>query len=423
MRIKKIENILEKNKMPKYTRKKMYPKQEAILNSPAKFTFAICSTKSGKSYSMTQWILEQCLKKGHRSHLWIAPTREQAKDISFDLADRWLYNSPLRNDYKANKSALTIEFTNGSKIHYKSSKYPNHIYGNKYWSVVCDEMSRFEHPEEVWAAILSTTTQTNAQIKCIGNMVSNQNFFMKLYNDAKAGEFGDDASCHMINCQDALNSGLIKGLTQESIDVIKRGMLPHLFQALYYNIPSESGMCPFSQNKIYKCVDKLSNKEPVAYGIDLGKVSDKTCVIGLDSDKKVCSYHSWIGPWPLQIIKIKSIIKDTYTLMDSTGMGDAVVAGIQADCPNVEGYLFTGASKPKLIESLVMAIENEDIRYPEGEILDELTKFEYQYTKSGHVKYAAGSGHDDAVCALALANMAFGEAGKVISWDDVLVKI
>ena len=405
--------------LPAYKRVKMYPKQEAIIDSKAKFVFSICSTKSGKTFSHTCLAIERSIFTENLSCLWISPTREQSR-ISFNLAKKWLNSSPLKDYYQAKEQQLNIEFLNGSKICYRSSKFYDNIYGFKYNLVICDEFSRFSNAEETWAAVLSTTSQTNAQIFCIGNMINKNNFYYRLYNDAKAGII-KNAECHQINCQDAINAGILK---QEVIDVIKTTMATHLFEALYYNIPSEEdGANPFGINQIYKCQGKLSNKKPVVFGVDLGKKHDKTCIIGLDEDKKVCSYHSWTGPWRIQIIKIMKIIGDTYTLIDSTGMGDKVVEDMQVECPNVEGFLFTGASKPKLIEALVMAIQNENITYPEGDIVDELCDFEYKYTKSGHIQYGASSGHDDAVIALSLANMAFIEADKTISWDDVLVKI
>jgi hypothetical protein len=61
------------------------------------------------------------------------------------------------------------------------------------------------------------------------------------------------------------------------------------------------------------------------------------------------------------------------------------------------------------MEGLAVAIQQREIRYPDGELLpgcvivDELEEFEYEYTRTG-VRYTAPQGlHDDAVNALALA--------------------
>jgi hypothetical protein len=55
------------------------------------------------------------------------------------------------------------------------------------------------------------------------------------------------------------------------------------------------------------------------------------------------------------------------------------------------------------MEGLAVDIQQKQIAYPEGAIVDELETFEYVYTRTG-VTYSAPEGlHDDCVCALALA--------------------
>lgn len=56
------------------------------------------------------------------------------------------------------------------------------------------------------------------------------------------------------------------------------------------------------------------------------------------------------------------------------------------------------------MEGLALAIQQRKISFPEGIISSELEQFEFEYTANG-VRYSAPTGvHDDAVCALALAN-------------------
>jgi hypothetical protein len=77
----------------------------------------------------------------------------------------------------------------------------------------------------------------------------------------------------------------------------------------------------------------------------------------------------------------------------------------QGSVGNFEGFKFSASSKQQLMEALALSISSRMIGYPEGIITQELNEFEYHYTKTG-VQYSAPQGqHDDAVCALALANM------------------
>ena len=55
------------------------------------------------------------------------------------------------------------------------------------------------------------------------------------------------------------------------------------------------------------------------------------------------------------------------------------------------------------MERLAVAIQQNQITFPEGLLLNELLSFEYVYTRTG-AQYSAPDGlHDDGVCALALA--------------------
>jgi hypothetical protein len=67
----------------------------------------------------------------------------------------------------------------------------------------------------------------------------------------------------------------------------------------------------------------------------------------------------------------------------------------------VQGFKFTSQSKQQLIEGLVVAVQQQQIKFPSGIIADEMRNFEFEYTRTG-VRYTAPTGlHDDAVCGLA----------------------
>jgi hypothetical protein len=91
-------------------------------------------------------------------------------------------------------------------------------------------------------------------------------------------------------------------------------------------------------------------------------------------------------------------------VIDSTGVGDAIVEDLQRYFNRMVGFKYTSTSKQQLMEGLASAIHKGEIAYPDGHIPQELAIFEYIFTPTG-VKYSAPSGfHDDCVNALALAN-------------------
>ena len=108
-------------------------------------------------------------------------------------------------------------------------------------------------------------------------------------------------------------------------------------------------------------------------------------------------------------------------LVDSTGVGDPVLEAVQRHGRTaggqVEGFKFSATSKQQLMEGLAIAIQQQQIHFPAGTLVDELETFEYAYTRTG-VHYTAPAGlHDDAVCALALAWAALNRVASMPSLE------
>jgi hypothetical protein len=141
----------------------------------------------------------------------------------------------------------------------------------------------------------------------------------------------------------------------------------------------------------------------VAYGIDLAKYTDWTVIIGLNEKGEVCHFDRFQKDWSQTLTTIATTIGNTPAYVDSTGVGDPIVEQLQRNRPRVQGFKFTSQSKQQLIEGLVVAVQQQQIKFPSGIIADEMRNFEFEYTRTG-VRYTAPQGlHDDAVCGLALA--------------------
>lgn len=102
--------------------------------------------------------------------------------------------------------------------------------------------------------------------------------------------------------------------------------------------------------------------------------------------------------------RIRRVTGNVPALVDSTGVGDPIVEGLQRfGQGQFTGYQFTFQSKQKLMEGLAVDIQSRKVGFPEGPIVTELEQFEYEIRPTG-VRYKAADGaYDDCVCALALA--------------------
>jgi phage FluMu gp28-like protein len=365
---------------------------DSIFND-ARYGIIEASTKSGKTAACLVWIIEQALQgKIGQDFWWIAPVYGQAK-----IAFRRLKAGLPREAFQANESELTLTLINGARIVCKSAEKPDNLYGEDVFAAVFDEASRSR--EEAWHALRTTLTSTRGKVRIIGNVKGRKNWAYKLARRAESGEPG--MSYAKISVYDAVDAGI---LDESEIEDARRQLPDNVFKELYLAEPSDDEGNPFGLIAIRDCVQPMSNQRPVCFGLDLAKSVDWTCLVGLDAKRKVCVFERFQKSWLDTTETIRRIVGNVPCLTDSTGIGDSILESLQKDRRNFEGFKFTSPSKQQLMESLSLAIQKQEIGFPEGVIANELESFEYEYTRTG-VKYTAPSGmHDDAVCALALAN-------------------
>jgi phage FluMu gp28-like protein len=352
------------------------------------------STKAGKTAACLVWLLEQALHgRSGQDFWWIAPVYPQSR-----IAFRRLKAGLPREAFQANESELTLTLINGARITCKTAEKPDNLFGEDVFAAVFDEASRSR--EEAWHALRSTLTATRGKVRIIGNVRGRKNWAYKLARKAEAGE--TDMSYAKITAYDAIDAGILR---EDEIEDARRQLPDNVFRELYLAEPSDDEGNPFGLSAIRDCIGAMSSQRPVVFGLDLAKSVDFTCLVGLDRERKVCVFERFQRSWADTAETIRRIVGNVPCLTDSTGIGDAVLESLQAGRrQNFEGFKFTSASKQQIMEGLAVAIQTQKIGFPKGVLTNELESFEYEFSRTG-VRYSAPSGmHDDAVCALALAN-------------------
>jgi len=358
------------------------------------------STKSGKTAGAIAWQMDQAINhRRGQSHLWTAMTHPQSK-VAYKRVCRMLARDKrLTGMWRKNDSDQEIILPGGSRWKFMGSENYDSIYGSDYASAVMDEDTRCK--EEAYWAVLSTLTATGGKLRCIGNVKGRGNWAYRLGQQARQGIPGIGYS--MITAADAIAAGVLK---KEVVDAMEAKMPRQQFRQLYYCEPADDGGCPFSLDAIARCFQPQSESGPVAFfGVDLAKKQDFVVVYGLDIMGRESVYERWQGvPWSETIARIARLVGSAPALVDSTGVGDPIVEGLQKVCPNVEGFGFTQQSKQKIMEGLALSIQSGQVVIKNQQTKSELEAFEYEVTRTG-VRYSAPEGlHDDTVCALALAN-------------------
>jgi hypothetical protein len=392
-----------------YQRPWMYPKQEAIFFDKARVVVCEASTKAGKTVGCIAWLVEQALLNGgpNRHFWWVAPVVAQAR-IAFSRVKSGIDISsvsgtseevPENNGLTINEARLEIRLLNGSIIEFKSADNPDSLFGEDVFAAVMDEASRCR--EESWYAVRTTLTATQGPIRIIGNVRGKKNWAYRLGLLAKAGE--PDMSYYKLTAYDAVEAGVI---TASEVESAKRQLPEAVWRELYLAEPSEDSGNPFGLTHIRNCIAPLSKELPRVWGWDLAKAHDWTVGIGLDREWHVSRFHRWQHvPWPDTRERIMTETGTVPALVDASGVGDPVVDELQRDgWGRFEGYKFSLPAKQELIRGLILAIQSEEIRFPDGVIVAELELFEYQMSDHGNIIYAASdNAHDDCVVALALA--------------------
>jgi hypothetical protein len=382
----------------RYNRPWLYPKQLAAVFNACRYSFIEASTKAGKTHACLIWLFEKALfGQENTNYWWVAPVFSQA-EIAFKRM-----KIAIPNDiYTKNETKMTITLPGNRVIWFKSGDKPDSLYGDDVVAVVVDEASRTKN--EVFFALRSVITATRGMLRAIGNVKGRKNWFFLMCRQAQQG--AKDMQYHKITAYDAASAGII---TFEEIEDAKRILPDHIFRELYLAEPSDDGGNPFGIDAIRACiVAHLSTAPIAAWGWDLAKSVDYTYGVALDKDGCEVKSVRFQKPWEETIATIKRETGKVPALIDSTGVGDPIVERLIRETGGkgvspFEGFKFTSTSKQQLLEGLAVGIQQRELRFTEGELVNELEQFEYEYYRGG-VKYSSPPGlHDDGVMALALA--------------------
>lgn len=289
-----------------------------------------------------------------------------------------------------------IELITGGRIEFWTLE--NELAGRsrKYKRVILDEVAFAKDLWKRWTEGLRATLSDYKGDAWFMSTPKGKNDFYKLYNRGVTSE-KDWMSWQMSTYMNPF-------IDDEEIEDAKRDLPALAFSQEYLAEFNENVANPFGYDYITNCIEPLSSNTTAVFGIDLAKSFDYTVIIGLDKLGKVTYFERFQSDWMATKNKIIQLVKSTPCAIDSTGVGDPIVEDVMRSCRNVEGFKFTSQSKQPLMEGLALAIQNDQIAYPDGMIVHELKSFEYEYTRTG-VRYSAPVGmHDDCVCALALAN-------------------
>ena len=128
---------------------KLSKPQTTVFDHPARFKVIVAGRRFGKSYLALAEMLWQALGFERQDILYMAPTRQQAKDILWrdikDFSRPYLASAPIETE-------LRLNYINGSSIHLMGGEAYDRARGPGYDLAVLDEFADFK--PEAWYEVI-----------------------------------------------------------------------------------------------------------------------------------------------------------------------------------------------------------------------------------------------------------------------------
>ena len=369
----------------------LHPSQREVHAALARFSVLEIGRRWGKTTFGIQLAIDDAVSG--RKVGWFAPSYKYLADPVREF-ERALKPVVRRIDRIEKRMELK---TDGS-IDFWTLEDIDSGRGRSYDRIVVDEAGFAPRLLEAWRASMRATLADRKGRALFLGTPKGTGDFHRLYLEAEGDTTGEWR---------AFRIGSISNphLDPSEIEAARRMLPAEVFAQEFEGVPAEDGGNPFGLDAIRECIAPMPETTVECWGVDLGKSQDWTVAVGLDGEGRVCRLDRWQGPWSVTRERLARMIGDKPAQIDSTGVGDPIVEDLRKVCRRAEGFKFTSPSKQQLMEGLQLAIQTREIRFPDGWLRSELEAFGFRYSGRA-VSYEATVGHDDGVCALALAVLA-----------------
>ncbi|TWR26913.1 hypothetical protein FPZ42_07715 [Mucilaginibacter achroorhodeus] len=368
--------------------------QKAVLDSKARFKVLLCGRRWGKSLISQIISILGVIEGKHVAY--VTPTYQLGRIFFADV----LRSIPVALIKSANKSDLIITLRTGGTLSFLTGERLDAFRGRKFHTVIIDEAAYIPDLESAWLnSIRPTLTDYKGNALFISTP-RGKNYFYTLYLKGLNGENGYQSFQYSTYDNPFIDN--------DEIDAAKASLPEAAFQQEYLAIPNANSNAVVALNHIEaNTISTLSTNQTVVYGIDIAKYSDYTVITGLDELGVTTYFERFQRDNEFTKQRIKALPQHILKVIDSThgSIGDAIYESLQREgVANIQGFEFTGQSKPKLITEMILDIEKGNLKFNDV-TARELSIFEYFYSRTGHITYGnTPGGHDDCVISLALAN-------------------
>lgn len=384
---------------------KPHPAQEQIVRSNSRIRVATCGRRFGKTLMGLNEVAHFALKlKPNTVSWWVAPTYDISQ-IAFRMGCA-MFKNLFRKEPSLTERCLS--WINGGKTYFRSTDKWQHLVGEGLSFLVVDEAGRV--PELAWQESLRPALIDYQGSALILGTPKGKNWFYREWLRGQDNEFPEYKSWKLPTHANPY-------IDPAEIEMARLSMPAETFKQEFMAefLDRAAGVFRGVDSCIKPYQLPLPPVDGCRYfaGLDLAKYQDFTVLTIFDQAGKMVFWDRFHRlDWELQLVRISPVVKkyNARVMVDSTGVGDPIFERLYRERLNVVPYKFTNESKKRLIEQLILGIEQGQITFPNiPELLGEIDVFEYELGPTGTIRYNAPSGyHDDCVISLALAWEAMG---------------
>lgn len=377
--------------------------QYRFLTSSAKRRVVVAGRRGGKTTGAAI-AAGNAAFRGRRV-LEAAPTADQT--LAFWDAVTSYFEGPIAAGLvRKNESYRLLELWNGGRIRCKTAWNADTLRGDHADLLILDEYADMD--PDAWDLVGAPMLLDNDGDAVFIGTPKRRNHFHRLYERARTDDTGRWQAWHFVSMDNPY-------LSRAALDEITEDMSASAYQQEILAEFLEGEGQVFRNIRANLTTESTTPADhrghALTLGADWGQVQDRTAfsIICRDCKREVLLTYSREQDYALQRQRLEGLYRDwgvRLVVPEANAMGTPIIEQLERSGIRVAPFMTTAASKPPLIESLVLALERGEVQWIDDPVgTAELESYEMKINpNTNRPTYSAPSGmHDDTVIARALA--------------------
>ncbi len=374
---------------------------DTILNTDAKYITTVSPRQAGKTMLAINMMLYFAINDKGTTTCFVSPIYSMARKVMEEM-----YEAIKGSDIveRANFSNFEIKLKTGSKILFKSAEREDSLRGYTFDYLIMDESSYIK--EDAYKRAIQPTVFIKGKKVLLFSTPRGRDWFYNMHVMGHDPDFKQYASCRMSYQGNPY-------VNMQEIESAKKALPEAIFRAEYLGEFLEGESMVF-QNFSTNTFDTYPAPIGKVYaGLDSGQSNDYTVATFIDSTGQVVDiYRDNKKTYEEMTNNVLARVKkwNATLMVETNSIGGPVFEALKKQWQDTHPFNTSNSSKREIIESLILAFNENSLRIPSinlyPELHHELEVYEMTYNpKTRTVQYNAREPfHDDMVMSLAIAN-------------------